>query len=251
MDTPEAPPSRIKRVRHETRRRTLTVKRRVQLSPSLLRLTFSSPDLGGFTSLGFDDHIKLFFSSSEGSAARDYTPRRYDPVADELDIEFAIHHEAGPATAWAKSADVGSTLEIGGPRGSFVIEDSFDWYVLIGDDTALPAIARRLEELRPSVPAIVIVQVDGKEDEIPLTTSAAVTMHWLHGSTGKSAVEMARDVALPAGEGFVWIAGESTWAKSLRVVFVDERGQPGNYIRAAAYWRRGDAGVHEVIDTAN
>lgn len=251
MNSPEAPLSRIKRVRHETRRRTLTVKRRVQLSPSLLRLTFSSPDLVGFTSLGFDDHIKLFFQNEDVSAARDYTPRRYDPVADELDIEFAIHHEAGPATAWAKSAHLGSTLEIGGPRGSFVVEDSFDWYVLMGDDTALPAIARRLEELRPSVPAIVVVQVDSKEDEISLSGSAALTLHWLHGSAGKSAADVAREIPLPEGEGFVWIAGESAWAKSLRAIFVEERGHPSNHIRAAAYWRRGDAGVHEVIDTAS
>ncbi len=124
-------------------------------------------------------------------------------------------------------------------------------HVITRRDGDSDPIARGLEELRPSVPAIVIVQVDGKEHETQLSTSAAVTVHWLHGSRSKSAVEMARDVALPAGEGFVWIAGESAWAKSLRAVFVDDRGQPSSYIRAAAYWRRGDVGVHEVIDTAN
>ncbi|MCF7697685.1 siderophore-interacting protein, partial [Mycetohabitans sp. B2] len=78
--------------------------------------------------------------------ARDYTPRRYDRHAGELDLEFALH-DAGPASAWARQAQPGQWLGVGGPRSSLVIPTDFDWHLLIGDDTALPAIARRLDEL--------------------------------------------------------------------------------------------------------
>lgn len=243
----EDPTPRIRRVRHETRRRTLTVKRRTVLSPSLVRLTLTGDDLAGFTSLGFDDHIKLFFPAADGEAAmRDYTPRRYDAAASELDIEFARHDLAGPATAWAEAADVGSTLAIGGPRGSFVIEDSFDWYILVGDETALPAIGRRLEELRPGVPAHVIAEVGGAADEIAFSTKADLHLQWIHRAAGGDVVAAARALGLPAGEGHVWVGTETDVAKALRGVFVDELGQPGDLIRASAYWRRGSADAHEV-----
>ncbi len=243
--------SRVSRVRHELRRRTLRVVRRTQLSPGLVRLTFTSDDLGNFVSLGFDDHIKLFVSGRFGiPAMRDYTPRRYDAAARELDIEFALHDPAGPATAWARSAEIGSTLGIGGPRGSFIIEDSFDWYVLAGDETALPAIARRLGELRPGVPVHVFIEIENPAEEIPLASATDLRLHWIHRSAGATLEAAIRQSALPPGEGYVWIAAEEAIAKSLRRVFVDDLRHPAAAIRAAAYWRRGAASVHAVIDGA-
>ena len=90
----------------------------------------------------------------ERSPGRDYTPRRYDAGRNELVIDFALH-DAGPATDWAAQAEPGQQLAVGGPRGSFVVPDDFDWYLFIGDETALPAIGRRLEELRAGARAIV------------------------------------------------------------------------------------------------
>ena len=242
-----APVSRLSRVRHETRRRLLEVKGKLALSASYLRLTLTG-DLAGFISLGFDDHIKLFLRSADGDAVmRDFTPRRYDAVANELDIDFALH-EAGPASDWARSASIGSTIEIGGPRGSMVIEDSFDWYVLVGDETALPAIARRLAELRRGVSTAVVALVDGPADEIDLPTLADLHLTWGHRRAGQSVESVSRDLPRFAGEGFVWIAGEAAMAAAVRRVFVDERHQPRSLIKAAGYWQQGVIGVHQVIE---
>jgi len=158
-----SPQREIRRVRHEVKRRRLTVDKITGITPKMLRITLTGAELAGFTSLGFDDHVKLFFpteSTSEpeptdGPPMRDYTPR-YDAGAGVLHIDFAIH-DAGPATDWALRARVGDSLTIGGPRGSAIIPMEFDWYLFIGDETALPAIGRRLEELpagsRPPVRA--------------------------------------------------------------------------------------------------
>ncbi len=107
----------------------------------MIRITLTG-DLDGFTSLGFDDHVKLFFPDGTANAdgtpnalGRDFTPRRYDRAANTLEIDFAIH-EAGPATRWARRRKPGQTLPLGGPRGSFVIPTSYDWHLLIGDETA-------------------------------------------------------------------------------------------------------------------
>ena len=143
-------------------------------------------DLDGFASLGFDDHVKLFFPdgtmNAEGAPnmlGRDFTPRRHDPANDTLEIDFAIH-DAGPATRWAAQAKPGDTLALGGPRGSFIIPTTYDWHLLIGDETALPAISRRLAELPAGTRAVVVVEVDGPDDATALPTAANATVTWAH-----------------------------------------------------------------------
>jgi NADPH-dependent ferric siderophore reductase len=150
--TTEVDPRAPRRVRHEPRRRQLTVQRVERIAASMIRITLGG-DLDGFASLSFDDHIKLFFPEGPAGengepalASRDYTPRHYDAAAKTLAIEFAIH-DAGPATRWAEQAKPGDILRVGGPRGSFIIPTTYDWHLLIGDETGLPAIGRRLAEL--------------------------------------------------------------------------------------------------------
>src|SRR5262245_1930010 len=168
-----------RRVRHEPRRRVLEVKRVDKVSAHMIRVTFGG-DLEGFTSLGFDDHIKLFFPDGPAVAggeaptlSRDYTPRRHDAAANTLDIEFVLH-DAGPATRWAEQVRPGQLLQIGGPRGSFIIPTNFDWHLLIGDDTGLPAIARRLAELPRGTRAVVLAEVDSPADQVEFESPANV-----------------------------------------------------------------------------
>ncbi|PXA74321.1 NADPH-dependent ferric siderophore reductase [Caulobacter sp. D4A] len=241
----------LRRVRHEVRRRVLTVTAVERLSPGMLRLVFASPDLADFVSAGFDDHIKLFFPIEGGEPAmRDYTPRSFDNAAATLVIDFAVH-EAGPATAWALSAKVGDTLNIGGPRGSVLIPEALPWLVLIGDETALPAIGRRLEEAQDGETIATLAIVDAADDALAVETKAAWTPHWLvrDGSDDTQALTAALDAVLPADkEGFIWLAAEARVAKALRAHLVEVRGFSPKQIKAAGYWVRGAEGVHERIE---
>lgn len=129
----------VERVRHPLQARHLQVVRRTAVSPGFVRLTLAGPELAGFVSAGFDDHLKLILpqpgqerptlpSLQDGRPVfpdprpvlRDYTPARYDAATGELDIEVALH-DAGPATDWAASAAVGQWVGIAGPRGSMVV----------------------------------------------------------------------------------------------------------------------------------
>lgn len=260
----------IGRVRHELRRRLLTVTATERMTPNMLRITLVGEDLSGFVSAGYDDHVKLCFPKPgekipvwpavgpdavplpEGTVAspmRDFTPRRYDAERGELLIDFALH-EGGPASDWAASAVPGSRVGVGGPRGSFVVVDDFDWYLLIGDETALPAIGRRLEELRADTRAIVIGAVAGPAEEQTFTSRAALDVRWLHRPL-TTANDVApwlaaiSDLSLPSGDGYVWIAGETNVAKALRRVFVEERGVPRGWVKSVGYWRYGSEGFHE------
>jgi NADPH-dependent ferric siderophore reductase len=258
----------IHRVRHEPRRRILTVKQVERLTPAMTRITLGG-DLDGFHSASYDDHVKVFFplpgrnaptipepgpdgkppEGVERSPGRDYTPRRYH--AGELVIDFALH-DAGPATSWAVQAAPGQQLAVGGPRGSFVVPDDFDWYLFIGDETALPAIGRRLEELRSVARAIVVVAVEGPEEEQAFDSRAEVETIWVRRPLSRAEdpaplLDAVRALKLPAtGDGYAWAAGESQTAKLLRRHLIDERGLNKAWVKAAGYWKRGAVSIHET-----
>jgi NADPH-dependent ferric siderophore reductase len=245
-----------RRVRHEPRRRQLEVKHVDKVAAHMLRVTLGG-DLDGFTSLGFDDHVKLFFpdeSAGPGAEpqtiARDYTPRLYDARRNVLEIDFAIH-DAGPATRWAEQASVGDALTIGGPRGSFIIPTDYDWHLLIGDETALPAIGRRLRELPAGARAVVLAEVDGAEDELTFQSAAHVEVTWAHrrGAPAGASDVLARTLKtmrLPTGDYYAWVACESLVAKALRVQLLAEHGANKKWMRAAGYWRRGAVAIHDT-----
>lgn len=263
----------VRRVRHETKRRMLQVRNVSRITPKMVRVVLGGDDLKGFVSAAHDDHVKLFFPSPgeekpvfptqtpsgpvypEGvpqPASRDYTPRRYDPAANTLTIDFVLH-DAGPATAWAAQARPGHFLGVGGPRGSFIVPDDFDWYLFAGDETALPAIGRRLEELPTGARAVVIAEIADVGEEQKFETRARLEMHWLHrnGAEPGDPALLRKAVAalqLPPGDGYAWIAAEAAVAKSLRRLLVDERGLRKDRIKAAAYWKRGAVAVHETYD---
>ncbi|MFE8645127.1 siderophore-interacting protein [Sphingomonas sp. NCPPB 2930] len=274
--TPTAPiaatpdPRAPYRVRHELRFRRLTVRSVEALTPHLQRVVLEGDDLLGFVSAGFDDHVKLVFPDpSTGAvvaptmtpegirwpdgqkpAMRDYTPRRYDPRAGTLTIDFALH-EAGPATRWAEQARPGDVLGVGGPRGSMVVPMAFDGYLLMGDDTALPAIARRLEELPAGVPVVVVVEVDGPADEVALPSPAQVQVRWLHrhgAAPGTTALllDALADTPMPPGDFHAWVACETGMAKRLRAALVGTHGARPAWTKAAGYWRLGSADSHET-----
>jgi NADPH-dependent ferric siderophore reductase len=254
MNAITSPPHAITRMRHETRRRLLTVAEVERITPLMQRIRLTAPDLDDFTSSAPDDHVKLFFPEKpdqpDGALVmRDYTPRRFDPITRMLTLDFALH-EAGPATAWALGAKPGDTLQIGGPRGSMIVTDDFDWYLLIGDETALPAIGRRIEELRPGVPVISIALIDSAAERQHFSTSAAWTPLWVE-RRGREGDDTAliqaalAEVQLPAGDGYVWIAAEAMTARALRRTMAETRGQPEAWMKASGYWVQGEPGAHE------
>jgi NADPH-dependent ferric siderophore reductase len=252
MDAIDTPRHAITRIRREPRRRQVAVSRVTDLSPTMRRIEFTSPDLHDFESASPDDHVKLFVPdarSPQGTCARDYTPRAFDAARGTLIIDFALH-DAGPATAWALSAKVDDRLLIGGPRGSAVVADDFDYYVLIGDETALPAIGRRVETLRAKVPVTMLAVVDGPEDVQHFVTAADWRPHWVYRSgAGKDDATLLREaaakLAAPNGEGYVWIAAEARTARDLRDYWLLERRHPKAWLKAAGYWVAGKPGESE------
>ncbi len=238
--------SRVQRVRHEAKRRELEIVRVDATSPHFRSVTFRGEALVDFNSPSFDDHVK-FILASDGAQPimRDYTPRRFDPASRELTIEFALHGD-GPAANWATQVKPGQKATVAGPRGSFIIPLDYDWHLLVGDETALPAITRRLEELPSGAQAIVMVQTDDPADQREFASVAKLTVQWVR--TEDALIEAVRTLNLAAGEGYAWCAGEARVVAELRRILVDEKGHSRHAIRAAAYWKKGAVAHHENLE---
>lgn len=243
----------IHRVTHEVKRRRLDVLRVVDLTPRMRRITLGGPELAGFVSLGSDDHIKLMFAQNAAEQAalqsptfnikgdgpqpamRDYTPRRFDLSLGELDIDFVLHGD-GPASTWAEQAQVGQHLYIGGPRGSMIVPDIFDSYLLIGDETALPAIARRLEELPAGRRVLAVIEIADAAEQQALQSAAEVDVIWvLRGQA--DLLDTVRTLTLPSGALYTFVAMETKLSRQVRRVLLDTHKVDEAFLKAVGYWR--------------
>ncbi|MBO6933474.1 MAG: siderophore-interacting protein [Deltaproteobacteria bacterium] len=256
--------------RHPLAIRRVELARVEQLSPRMRRLVFTGPELVGFVSLAPEDHVKLFFPepgsselalptlSAQGRIqppakgtpiARDYTPRSWDPEANELAIDFYLHGD-GVASRWAAGAEAGAELGLAGPRGSFILRESFDWHLFVADETALPEVGRRVDEMTASERAILIAQVDDASEERPPSVSDRLQIHWARRSEGARAIDRLRDLELPDGRGFVWLAGEASEVKEVKAHLLLERGLPKAVVRSSGHWKRGvvNHDHHEPIE---
>jgi NADPH-dependent ferric siderophore reductase len=227
----------------------------------MVRVTFGGDDLASFQWSGPASHVKLIFDATGEAAAgssagasgtetarpimRTYTPRRFDPETRELDVDLVIHGE-GPASAWADQAAPGQTLTVSGPGRSYAIDPTADWYVLAGDDTAIPAICTILQSLPATVKALVLLEVVDGAEEHPLEARSANTeIRWLRrgpraANAGHELEAALRRIELPAGSGRIYVACESDAMRRIRRHLLHERQFPRAQLVTRGYWRLGE-----------
>ena len=257
-------------------RRDLTVTRIEDITPKYRRIVLTGDILNeGYPLVHFacNDHVKVYFpdpetdeiiayreigydewevESSAGAVyRRDYTPRAYDPHARELTLDFVIH-EHGVAGRWARDANVGDPLVIMGPRANWLLPENYGSYLALGDETALPAISRLIEEAPAGshVTAVIEVADDREEQYLISADGVELDLRWVHRSTATieeghlSALETAvRQVELPDNldDLYVFAAGEAGAMKPIRRYLRRDLGLPKEQMAVDGYWKRGVA----------
>ncbi|MGW1884368.1 siderophore-interacting protein [Streptomyces sp. NPDC001970] len=266
----------------------LQVVRTRRLGPSLIRVTFGGEALADFASGGRDQSLSLFLphpgqdapvvpvpedgdmyaalgawrALPDGVRAvmRSYTVREQRPDAGEhgeIDIDFAVHEDGGPACRWAQRAAAGDRVTVLGPAVAdntavrFRLPDDADSVLIWADETALPAAAAVLEWLPSGIRAQVWLEVPCAADRLDLTTAADATVTWLVRAEGApSAVEAVRAAGFAGSDPYAWIAGESGSVKALRRHLVNERQLDRRRVTFVGYWRKGlsEDALREVPD---
>lgn len=285
------------------------LERRIVLSPTLTRFVFSGPEVGQMRTLAPDQRIKVLLPAPDGSLPnlstqgdwhaslraldkakrppmRTYTIRELRVEAGEVDVEFVLHGETGPASTWATHALPGDRVQLVAPNAAFPGDPGgYEWrppaavrhVLLIGDETALPAIAGIVEQLAEQEDAPVVqafVEIPTPQDALPLSCGPLTRLHWLpragtsagHGDrmleaacelatlpssapreNGRAPLnqvdidrELPWELANPVDTAFyAWVAGESAAVMAIRRLFVGELGLDRRAASFMGYWRHG------------
>jgi NADPH-dependent ferric siderophore reductase len=231
----------------------------IRLSPSLIRVVLSGSGLEAFQPTEFaDQYVNALFvpdgapytvpfdvdaarglSVEHRPVGRRYTIRWWEPIERRLAIDFVTHGDTGIAGRWAQRARVGDRLQFTGPSGAYQPSADADWHLLVGDESALPAIAASMERLRAGVAALVFVVVDGPDDEITLATPADAHVHWVHRRTGGSLPDVVAGSPFPDGVPDVFVHGEASEVRAIRRHLLADRGIAREGTSISPYWRRG------------
>jgi len=231
----------------------------------MIRVVLGGDGLAGFPAGEFADHyVKLLFPPPAAPygvpfdveqvraehppelwpVTRTYTVRDWDPASGELTIDFVYHGDEGLAGPWAASAAPGDRIQFFGPGGGYTPSPAADWHLLVGDESALPAIGVALTRLPAGVPARVFIEVEGPEEQqSDLVLGEQVTVVWVHrgdGVPGEALLAAVTAVDLPAGTGHVFVHGEAVMVRELRRHLRAARGLDPQFTSISGYWRRGD-----------
>lgn len=218
-----------------TRARThdAQVLRREQVSPHLVRLVLGGPGLAGFTGSGVpDEWVGLVVPGQYQS--RYYTVRSWRDGELVLDV---VVHDSGLVTEWASGDCVGDHVTVTDPRGSFDPPPAAAWLLLVGDLTALPAMARIAEETH--LPTRMWCEVPDDPAALASYLPAGPEVTWLTvpGPGASALADAVRAIDWPPGEGYFWMAGESAQMRAIRKHLMRERQLPSHAYDVMGYWR--------------
>ena len=218
-----------------------TVKEKTFLTPHYIRVKFdmTAEQMEQFRNVQIGGHNKIFITEY---IKRTYTTRAIDYDQKELWIDFVAHRDNGPASAWARNAQRGDTLGIAMKEGIQTLFPEAKNYLFAGDHTALPVIGTMLEQLPAGVTVNVILEVPGKEDELPLFSKANLDVQWLHNERPDQDSRLAEKVlaAEPYEENqFVFLAAEYESAKVIKRHFKEKLNRPRKSYSVVSYWSKG------------
>lgn len=233
-----------------------------QLTPGMVRVVLGEGDLDGFTPTGFaDEYVNISFvpegatygvpfesDDLDGIEAelrpkpRRYTVRAWDAERFELTIDFMAHGDVGHAGRWAKRARPGDRLQFKGPGGGYAPDPAASWHLYVGDESAIPAIAVALEQLRPGARAIALLVVDDAGHEQAIDSPGDVDVVWLHRRDSPKPEDLLADAVaaleFPPGPVDAFVHGEAGEVRSVRRHLLVDRGIDVSGASISPYWRR-------------
>lgn len=216
------------------------------LTKNMLRIVLTGDELSHFPEGYESGYVKLNFTLSTGKkCVRSYTVRAFDLDALTLTLDFVVHGDNGPASAWAMSVKDGETIVVDGPGPVKLVDMAADWFLICGDMTALPAISVNLEQLPKEAKGCAVIEIANEDDKQHINLPEGIDLQWVinpHPDTPNTILSDAV-MALPwGGQGrpYVWLATEFTTMRHLRRYFKQDRQVAKDNLYVSSYWKMGD-----------
>ncbi|MEM9212643.1 MAG: siderophore-interacting protein [Pseudomonadota bacterium] len=237
--------------------RLLTVKEAYHLTPNMIRVIFSGPELESFPEGREGGNCKLMIPEPEEPKAdfakrlsdgptpirRTYTVRKYDAEKQELAIDFVAHGDNGPASSWAGRAKPGDFLGFVGPSLPKMRHFEADWYLLAADPSAIPVVAASLEAMPRDAKGMAIFEVNSEADRQKIDMPPGIETHWLihpdPNQTSDAQEQLIRSIDWPDGRVQTCIAGEAGAIKGLREFLAEKPNLERQDIYISSYWKIG------------
>ncbi|MCB7137983.1 siderophore-interacting protein [Cellulosimicrobium marinum] len=250
---------------------TLDVVRTERVSPNVVRVTLGGEGMAHFTPMGFDQWFRLFLTRPDQDAlrlptrssgmwyvqylatpkaqrphVRSYTVRAVRPVQGELDVDFVVHGDEGPASRFALTAEPGERVGLLDQGIAYNPRVAHDWTLVVADETGMPAVAGICASLPDDARGLAIVEIPDAADAQDFRVPAGVELRWVvrgdhHAPPGRLALETVEKADLPSEPVYAYAVGESTLATGVRRHLVNDRGVPKTHIDFVGYWRHGHA----------
>lgn len=249
--------------REPPRYRRVSVRSVEALSPRMLRVAFTGPELEGFSSDEPGASVRLLLPSPGSSelvmptwngnefllpdgsrpTIRTFTPRRFDPAGGVLELDMVVHGE-GAASSWASAASEGDEAAVSGPGRGYAVDAEAPAFLLAGDETAIPAISQLLDVLPASARVEVHIEVGAPDARLELPDHPGVVVSWhdlpAGAPPGDAMVAAVKSAELPDGVK-VWAAGEAAAVQRIRKHLFEERGLTRTDASVRGYWKVGRA----------
>jgi NADPH-dependent ferric siderophore reductase len=240
------------------------VQSREQLTPALVRVVLGGPGLDGFVMPEETDaYVNVAIPPAEAPygpvfdpadvretypqelwpVRRRYTVRSWDATHRTITLDFVVHGDSGVAGPWAANVAPGDVLVFQGPGSGSHPDPEADWHLMVGDESALPAIAASLESMASGATVVVRLVCDGPDHEVPLSSPGNLDLQWLHrgGDVDKDGALLADSVValdFPAGRVHAFVHGEAQEIRLIRRHLLTERGLTRRDMSCSPYWRR-------------
>ena len=238
------------------------VERVEQLTPHMVRVVLGGNGLADFAPAPWSDsYLNVYFLPPDAAyrvpfdvgavralpvaqrpSSRRYTVRHWNPDRRELSIDFVVHGDAGVAGPWAAAARPGDLLQFTGPAGAYAPHPNADWHLMVGDSSALPAIATALDRVPAGKTVHVLAEVDGPADELALNSPGELHVSWLHRDANPGAEDLALraldKLDRPPGRVHAFVHGEAVANRALRKHLLAEWRIPREDLSVSPYWRR-------------
>ncbi len=226
----------------------LRVIEKSKVAARMMRVRFSGETLDRLVWKRGQD-LMLEIPNGSGIARRHFTIREHDAAAKTLAIDFVLHGESHTGR-WLQSAKPGERIAARGPRGRTVVDDSADWHLFLGDETALPGIFAMLEGLPAGATAFALIEIGADSDKPFAVPRSGAGIEWISRGAppgpNRALLDRLERFYLPAGRGKAYIGGETSNVRALRHHLL-ARGFEKAQIAAEGFWRPGRVGGHDHV----